>query len=165
VQLKDLKHVFLGAIIGAFIWFAIIEVDSRADIHVYWQLYPIGDLIFVSLAVLIGTYVGMWTVGRIRKPSIKFGILEGLFSFVLIDLFDAFGLWIYWAEQGWGTYRIETVLIPNLQATILVRLAPSLAAGLLGMILIRRFSPSFCPNCGNRLPPGPDACSKCGTKV
>ena len=165
MKLESLKYLIVGAIIGAFIWFLVRELDFYANIHLYWQLYPTGDAILAGLAVIIGTYVGMWTLGRIRKPSTKLGVLVGLFSFVLVDLFDAFGILLYWMGEGWGTYGIQTVVIPLWLETAPIRLVTTLATGLIGMILVNRLTPSFCPNCGGQLPPGRDACPQCRTKV
>lgn len=166
--MKNIRYVLLSALMGAVLWFVITEIEHRVYAYTYWgltrEVIAWIHAIIVIIGVIPGTYVGLWSIGRVRKPSVAYGVLVGLVSFTLILLFHAFGLWMALSELG-ISHIFLNIWVEHVKTSFYVYLIASLIAGFLGVSLVRRTSPSFCPNCGNNLPPGNDPCPKCGTEV
>ena len=158
MQMNHIKYALVSSIISAFVWFAIVEIDVQSNI--LWSIDPLLSAAIPPLtAVILGTYVGLWGLGRIRRPFIAYGIVVGLLSFLLYLPFDV----LVSIQLG----NSSSSILGNLpEMTIawyaLIEVVASLVSGLLGAVLVFRMSPSFCAYCGNKLPSGRDACPKCG---
>lgn len=170
MQTRHIKYILAGTVLSVIIWYIIIELDSRSGALIFWSLDPFRAFNYIYsgytipgiIAITIGSYVGLWRVGKIRKPSFAYGISLGLLSFILFLPMEAIGIWVSCVEHGW---RFSLAIVVD----YLRQIAPfifvvGLIGGLLGVAVVRRISPMFCPNCGSKLPPGSDPCSKCGTK-
>lgn len=162
MQLGHLKYILVSAFVGAFAWFAILEIYFQANLNIeFGYLWQYVRAIPGIIGIILGTYVGLRTIGRIRKPSFIYGILVGLLSFVLYLPFESFSIWIFSIQYGFPL-TMGALLDILAQNTPLIGVIASVVAGLLGTIIVRRISPSFCPYCGNKLPNGRDPCPKCG---
>ena len=158
MKVKYTKYLFLGALAGALIWFVILEI-AISIVHSTLSFFP------GLIAVVLGTYIGLWSIGKMRNPLFAYGILVGVASFLLY-----LPLLVLSMSMHPSVYEELRILYWNvLPGTALwhsvFSLIVSLVAGILGITIVRRVSPSFCPNCGNKLSPGEDICSKCGTKL
>lgn len=161
MQMKYVKYMLISALIGALIWFLLLEIDLHAGTYIFWETLglTIGILISGIIGVVLGTYIGLWGVGKMRKPSFAYGILVGLVSYALyLALFFLVGYEVEWEIPG-------THMSTNMLHWFPIDFLSSLVAGLVGVAIVRRISPSFCPNCGNKLPPGNEPCSKCGARA
>lgn len=152
MQIGNLKYILISAFVGVLLWVVLVELVyySRSEIYIlldpsYWLTYYRGYSTYALIAIIIGTYMGLWNIGKIRKPSFLYGILSGLLSSVLF--------------LSWTILRGAAFLFVSAGLVI----GSAIVAGIIGVAIIRRISPSFCPNCGNKLPLGREPCSKCGT--
>jgi hypothetical protein len=174
VQLGELKYVLVSAILSAFVWFVLIEIEYQ----VLWGLwngflgingYALVEVIRAIVSVILGAYVGLWVIGRIRKVSPIHGILVGLLFFALYIPLYSIVEWGRWTNFHFYSFppTMDYVMFFVKRAQTfagrytLFSLTASVAAGVFGIIVVRRVSPSFCPYCGNELPPGRDPCPKC----
>ncbi len=171
MQIRYIKYTLISALVGALLWAILIELDARSGLWIFRLLDPVyilleafqGHPVPGLIAIVTGTYIGLWSIGKIRKPSFFHGILLGLVSFILFLPFSVLFVGIWLVEHGGGS-----MVFPAEVALVLGNIVPvgwiyGSVAGVIGVAIVRRISPSFCPNCGNKLPPGLDPCPKCGT--
>ena len=156
--MKHTKYILTSAVVGALIWFVILEMAISI-------LHSTLSFVLGLIAIVLGTYIGLWSIGKVRNPLFAYGILVGVASFLLY-----LPLLILSISMHPSVYENLRILYWRvLPGTALwhsfFSLIVSLVAGILGITIVRRVSPSFCPNCGNKLSPGEDICSKCGTKL
>ena len=132
-----------------------------------WIYYSIWPSIFTPLipyiAITSGTYLGVWVVGRVRKPSLIHGVLVSLISFLILRFYVIFRFFIKRGIPFNWIYTVKHVF--SVDPFFIVELISSLVGGIVGTLIIRQHSPSYCPNCGKKLPPGCEPCPSCGTKV
>ncbi len=167
MRMEEMKYVLISALISAIIWFAILEIDWRANLHLFWSLGNVGGpLVSGVIAFAIGTYLGLWSVGKVRKPSLAYGIPIGLVSLALFVLIISMEMWGYASGEGSYAQRSFSYWLNRyFSEDAPFDLIASLIGGVVGVVIVRRISPSFCPNCGNKLPSGRDPCPECGTKT
>ena len=159
MQLKYLKFCLVSALIGGSIWFLLTQIGIYTMPRIIVRLGLLGILLLSIIGIDLGSYIGLWSLGKIRKPSFTYGIMIGLFSYLLyIGLFFLVGVVVI-AKTQTGTYGV------NMAGWFPIDLIFALVAGIIGVAIIRRMAPSFCPNCGNKLPHGNEPCSNCGARV
>lgn len=115
------------------------------------------DFVILGICVFGGTYAGLWIIGRIRNPSFHYGFLVFLFCFATVALFWLAGAAYYGYYNESLRWFLNELALPY--AVI------SFVGVFIGIAIIRKSSPSFCPNCGFNLPAGRADCSKCGKRL
>ena len=168
MQVKYLHYLLLSALVSAVLGFTIQELVFRMDEVAFVEHRFLGISIITIIVVILGTYAGLWRIGKIRKPSFAFGILVGLLTFMFYLLIYTLGGWFALEFEGATEVFFQLGWISFLYGFLgrvyaLVYIITSLVGAILGATLVRFASPSFCPNCGNKLPLGNEPCSKCGT--
>lgn len=163
MRLGLLKYLLVSAFLCGLAWFAIAAIDQYANI--FWPGGQIGVAIPAIIATILGTYVGLWAIGRFRKPSIVYGVLVGLLFLVFYFPFLAIlaGIESFRFNFDWTRWLLGGGMLSGYLMDRLPMLAISGVIGaVVGAFVIRRVSPSFCPYCGTKLPSGRDPCSNCG---
>jgi len=176
MHMKHIKHILVSALLSAFLWIVMIELDYRSGLSILRALDPVrilvrsvgmpiyaGATIPGIIAIVVGAYFGLWSFAKLRRPSYVYALLLGLLSFLLFLLMESAVAWIEISGYGYGRVGFAPFFI-DFARYMWVYVIVGLIGGLIGIAVIRRVSPLFCPNCGNRLPPGSDPCSKCGTR-
>lgn len=167
--MAQLKFVLTGAILGVVIN-SVYFVGWRFGGLPLEFLPTIGGSMPVSLqnvsvsfiATVVGAYVGLWTIGKIKTTSPIEGLAVGLLVFAIsvpvsvLLLFISFWTYAIPIEFFWlyATSSIVPMVIEDA--------AGSLSGGFFGGVLALRAAPKFCPNCGAKLAPGIVYCSNCG---
>jgi hypothetical protein len=149
------KFGLISAVLSSVFWFIIWYTNLL--ITYGWSA------IFSSITItsFFGTYLGVWLIGRIRKPSLVYGAFVSLLS---IGTTIAFWLAGALSSSDSSIYTRWIIYDHYLNEVSVWIAVPSIIGVFLGYAIIRRTSLSFCPSCGNILPVGRANCEKCGKR-
>jgi hypothetical protein len=193
VQLKYLLYVLASSLLGSIMWeslsFYFLQSGQVPQSVLWWYstvaflnghffsldngsvLIPVFVIRF--LMITIAAFVGLWIIGRIRKPSFFWAIPFGLTTYgmvlligVLITMTIAGNLGSSVVEQYFASlvHRNIPFDVRTLTDDLYASVITSIIGGLAAIILVRWRSPLFCPYCGSKLNPGCEPCKKCGKK-
>ena len=114
------------------------------------------------VAALIGTYVGLWTIGKIKLASPFEGVIAGLLVFAIsipITQLLFFILYVIYAipSSFFVIYLKRTIVVNTLESVL-----GCLFGGFLGGILVHFVAPKYCPKCKAKLSTGVIYCANCG---
>jgi hypothetical protein len=155
MQKEYLKFGLISALMAGFVNFIIDQTNLFRGFFM--------DFMILGICVFAGIFVGLWIIGRIRKPSFSLGILVFILCYVAIAFFWLVGAVLYLGAEG----RLSMLSI-SLQTYSQYLALPYAVIGftevLIGIAIIRRGSPSFCSNCGKNLPAGRSDCKECGKR-
>lgn len=120
------------------------------------------DIVVAFFAALIGTYVGLWTIGKVKLDSPTRGLMVGLFvtvfsvPIIAILLFTLY--FIYAIPSEFFLLFSERSLV----AIIFENAIGSFLGGFLGGVLVEFVAPDNCPKCKVKLRAGALYCPNCG---
>jgi hypothetical protein len=148
-----LVYSVVSSFIGGILWIIFFNIAF------YSYFVVIGEFSIPFFAG-IGTYVGLAYIGKIRKPSYLYGILIFIFSSVIYTF-----LYFISVNISWISFRHISDIIEEFILICFYYPVIWLFVGvgvIIGIILVRRMSASFCPHCGAELPAGRSPCPQCG---
>lgn len=120
------------------------------------------DIVVAFFATLIGAYVGLWTIGKVKLDSPTKGVMVGLFvtafSVPVIAILLLALYFIYAIPSEFFLLFSGSSLI----AIIFENVLGSLLGGFLGGVLVEFVAPDYCPKCKARLRAGVLYCPHCG---
>ena len=120
------------------------------------------NIVVAFFATLIGAYVGLWTIGKVKLDSPTRGMLVGLFvvafSVPVIAILMIALSFIY----AISSESFLLFLGHSLISTIIENILGSLLGGLLGGFLVELMAPDYCPICKAKLRAGTLYCPQCG---
>lgn len=166
-----LGFVLAGATFGVVInavyfvgWrFGDLLLEFLPDIRIGGSMLISSQNVFVSfVAAIVGAYVGLWTIGKVKITSPIEGLAVGLLVFAIsvpVSVLLLFILyWIYAIPIEFFWLYANSSIVP----TVIENAAGSLSGGFFGGVLVLRAAPKFCPKCGAKLAAGIVYCSNCG---
>jgi hypothetical protein len=165
------KHMLAGSTLGVAInamysigWrFGGFYPEFLPTILVYsfFSVSP-QNIMVAFFATLIGTYVGLWTIGKVKLDSPTKGVIVGLIVTVFsVPVVMALLLALYHIYAIHGAFILLS-LERSLISTIFENTMGSLLGGFLGGVLVKFMAPDYCPKCKAKLRIGILFCPRCG---
>lgn len=165
------RYLLVGALVGAAVnvtfsvgWRfggSFLEFFPAIRIHPFFSI-SLQNVLINLVAALIGTYVGLWIIGKIKLASPFEGVIVGLLVFAIsipITQLLFFILYIIYAipSSFFVIYLKRTIVINTLESVF-----GCLSGGFLGGIFVLRVAPKYCPKCKAKLSTGVIYCPDCG---
>jgi hypothetical protein len=165
-----------GLIPQTVLWWSSIDVYLSSHFFSSTDGSIIIPVLFTRLLIVaVGTFAGLWIIGRIRKPSFLWAIPLGLITYGIALLIGVFLTMAISGNSDTGWFVVEEYFGSLVHGNyffflsdfrpltdFFASIVTSVIGALAGITLVRWRSPLFCPYCGSRLNPGPEPCKNCG---
>jgi hypothetical protein len=154
-----LVYSLISSFIGCILWTVSDVVFESIGLSYFGG--PTSIFLLLPVSAAIGTFVGLAYIGKIRKPSFRYGILHGLITDVIFSLIYSIFNYILRFVGHWS--RMSILAFINTYVFFFIVSMPFIFLGVfVGIVIVRRTSASFCPHCGAELPAGRSPCPQCG---
>lgn len=165
------RYLLVGALVGVAVNVTYSVIwrfgGSFYEFFPVIRIYPffsisLQNVLINLVAALIGTYIGIWTIGKIKLASPFEGVIVGLLVFAIsIPIIQSllFVLYMIYAipSSFFVIYLERTIVVNTLESVF-----GCLFGGFLGGILVLFVAPKYCLKCKAKLSTGVIYCPNCG---
>ena len=140
------KYAILSSLISCLVWLVLSLIMDAMRLNVKFAPSVYLTDFLIPVVFIIGTYVGISVIGKIKKPSYHYALIIGLLSAGFFVLFVSFEIliWGILIAESWGINPLPlfSIMLPGGIIAQLPKIIIFPIVGvLIGVLLVRHSSP------------------------